>query len=204
MNKRKTWNRGILFVVSAPSGTGKTTVVSEYLKNARGIGKTVSHTTRLLRRGERNGRDYHFVTEKHFLEMIREGRFLEWTSVYGHLYGTTKTTVKRGLAKGDLILVIEGKGGRAIRRAFRNSVSIAILPPSLADLKKRILRRTGRKTAEAARRLRACRKEVRAVTWYDYVIVNDRVGRAACALATIVDAERHKLSRRPDLLKPFL
>ncbi|MFH1018005.1 MAG: guanylate kinase [Pseudomonadota bacterium] len=204
MNKPRTSNKGILFVVSAPSGAGKTTVVTDYLKSARGISKTISHTTRLPRRGEKNGRDYHFVSGRTFRSMIRRSAFLEWTTVYGHYYGTSVATVRQRTRKGDVVLVIEGRGGRAIRKKFVNAVFILILPPSLADLKKRIFGRSGKVTQEGIRRLGVAKKEVRAVTWYDYVIVNDRLSRAVRDLSAIIEAERHKLSRHANLLKPFV
>jgi guanylate kinase len=203
VNKPRTLNSGILFVVSAPSGTGKTTVVTDYLKGARGIARTVSHTTRSPRPGESKGVDYHFVNEARFRRMIREGRFVEWAEVYGKLYGTSWKAIRHAVRSGDVILVIDGQGGRSIRKRFTNAVFVVILPPSLAVLRKRIFGRSGRSNADALRRLRAAKKEATGLAWYDYVIVNDRLPKSVRELSAIVDAERRRLARHPSILKPF-
>jgi guanylate kinase len=196
VSRSRTSNRGRLFVVSAPSGTGKTTVVREVLRRDRKLYKTVSHTSRPPRPGERSGRDYHFVPAARFERMIREGAFVEWTKVYGNYYGTSRRTLEEGLRKGrDLVLVIEGKGGRAIRRLYPGAVFVRIVPPSMAELRKRLTLRCPGDPADLARRLASARRELKRLSWYPYRIVNDRLPEAVAALRGLVRLERMRPCR---------
>ncbi|HLG19327.1 MAG TPA: guanylate kinase [Bdellovibrionota bacterium] len=189
-------------MVSAPSGAGKTTLVKRLLRKDRRIHKTISHTTRSPRSGERDGRDYFFISKTVFQRMISKKSFVEWARVYGDLYGTSKRTIDGILRKGkDAVLVIEAQGARSIRKKFRNAVFILIVPPSLLELKRRISRRGGEGVTEMKRRLRAAKSEIRAMRWYDYVVVNERIHNAVTDLHIIIQAERLELARRRSLIQ---
>jgi guanylate kinase len=204
-NRRRTSSKGVLFVVSAPSGAGKTTLVSALLRHDRKLTRTVSHTTRPPRRGEKSGRDYFFVSRSRFDEMIRRGAFVEWATAYGSRYGTSRKVVETPLRKGqDVVLVIESHGGRAIHRLYPGSVRILILPPDLATLRKRLTKRSGGDRTSLLRRLREARSEVRAMSHYDYVVVNDRLSEAVENLRGIVLAERARMKRRSEVVRTFL
>lgn len=196
---------GILFVVSAPSGAGKTTLVQRLLRKDRALSKTVSHTTRKPRPGEKNGRDYYFVSRKRFDGMLRKNAFVEWARVYRERYGTSRMAIEKALKRGkDAVLVIESKGGRAIHRLYPNSVRILVLPPDLATLKRRLRERVGKGEKSLQLRIRAAQKEVRSLAGYDYLVVNDRLGEAVKELEAIFAAERRKMSRKTSILRKFL
>src|SRR5262249_46911976 len=140
-----------------------------------------------------------------FRQMTARRAFVEWARVYGQSYGTSKKTLKRGLSRGrDLVLVIESHGARAIRKSFSRAVFVLILPPSLTELKRRIVRRRGMPSGVVNARLSGARREIRALSWYDYVVVNDRVSKAAKELAAIVKAERLKGLQNRILAKRLL
>jgi guanylate kinase len=205
VSRRKTSNNRILFVVSAPSGAGKTTLVAKLLRKDRALQKTVSHTTRSPRRGEKNGRDYFFVTRKRFEEMKRRGDFVEWAKAYGVLYGTSRKTIENALGRGkDVVLVIESHGGRAIHRLYPDSVRILVLPPDVATLRKRLRGRRGEDGTSLSTRIRAAQNEVRSLAEYDYLVVNDRLERGVEDLRAIIEAERHRMGRCEGVLRKFL
>ncbi len=196
MSKPKISNSGNLFVVSAPSGAGKTTVVRRLLKRDRKLRRTVSHTTRSPRPGERNGREYFFVSKTAFRRLIRQRGFVEWAKVYGNYYGTSKSTIRNCLSKGhDVVLIIEQKGARAIRRQFKNAVFILVLPPRLNDLKQRMTKRRGTPASELVKRLRAARREISSMRWYTHTVINDRIPKAVASLAKIIQSEREIKNR---------
>ncbi|MFH1263705.1 MAG: guanylate kinase [Pseudomonadota bacterium] len=203
-NRRRTSSRGILFVVSAPSGAGKTTLVVNLLRRDRRLVRTVSHTTRAPRAVEKNGQDYSFVSCARFEKMIRQKAFLEWAKAYGDRYGTSRQAVEKPLRAGkDLVLVIESHGGRAIRRLFPDAVLILVLPPDLATLRKR-LRGREKDRSSLARRIRVAQSEVRSLRGYDYLVINDRVAEGVRQLEAIVSAERRKISRNEEVIGRFL
>ena len=186
--------RGQLFVVSAPSGTGKTTVVERLVQVVPELALSRSYTSRAAREGEANGVDYNFVTRSRFEEMIAAEEFLEWADVFGNLYGTCATDTERVLAMGrDLVLVIDVQGARQVRQRYRGTVGVFVMPPSFEVLEQRLRGRS--KDAEEAmqRRLRTARNEVAAFLEYDYVIVNDELEACVDRLRAIVLAERAKL-----------
>ena len=186
--------RGQLFVVSAPSGTGKTTVVERLVQVVPDLALSRSYTSRAARRGESDGVDYNFVTRARFEEMIAAEEFLEWADVFGNLYGTCATDTERYLAEGgDLVLVVDVQGARQVRQRYGNTVGIFVMPPSFAILEQRLRGRS--KDAEEAmqRRLATARNEVAAFVEYDYVIVNDELDACVDRLRAIVLAERAKL-----------
>jgi guanylate kinase len=186
--------RGLLFVVSAPSGTGKTTVVERLMPQLPDLALSRSYTSRPARAGETDGVDYNFITRARFEAMIAADEFLEWADVFGNLYGTCATDVEGELARGcDVILVIDVQGARQVRLRYANTVGVFVLPPSFDVLEQR-LRGRSKDTEEAMqRRLRTARNEVAAFAEYDYVIVNDELDGCVERLKAIVLAERSRL-----------
>jgi guanylate kinase len=186
--------RGRLFVVSAPSGAGKTTVVERLIQEMPGVRRSRSYTSRRARPGETDGVDYHFVSRDRFEAMVAGGQFLEWAEYSGHLYGTAVVDTERDLEAGtDLVLVIEVQGARQVRRHRRSSVLVFLLPPSAEALEHRLRRRGEDTDAQIRRRLDVAREEVQAVSEYDYVVVNDEIEAAVGRLRAIIVAERAKL-----------
>jgi guanylate kinase len=186
--------RGLLFVVSAPSGTGKTTVVERLVHLLPDLALSRSYTSRQARPGEADGVDYNFVSRARFEEMVAADQFLEWADVFGNLYGTCATDAEHELGRGrDLVLVIDVQGARQVRQRCRDTVGVFVMPPSFAVLEQR-LRGRSKDTEEAMqRRLQTARDEVAAFTEYDYVIVNDALDACVERLRAIVLAERTRL-----------
>ena len=186
---------GNLYVVAAPSGAGKTTLVRLLLEQEAGVSLSVSFTTRPPRPGEQDGRDYHFVDATAFRAMIARQEFLEWAEVHGNLYGTSKTWISERLASGnDVLLEIDWQGARQVRSLFPGAIGIFILPPSLEELTRRL---TGRGTDSAdviARRLAAAEAEMRHAGEFDYVIINDILEQALDDLRAVVRASRLTLA----------
>jgi len=188
---------GILFIISSPSGGGKTSLVRALLEAEPEVRLSVSYTTRAARPGEVDGRDYHFVTPPVFERMLEAGEFLESAVIYGNRYGTSQKWIERERAEGhDVLLEIDWQGAQQVRRLMRQVMSIFILPPSPEVLESR-LRERGQDSEEVvARRLAAARHEIAHVSEYEYVIINDDFNRAAQDLRSIIRAERLKLSRQ--------
>jgi guanylate kinase len=182
---------GNLFVVVAPSGAGKTTLVTELLKREPNIKLSMSYTTRAPREGEVDGVDYHFVTREKFEKMIEAGEFLEHANVYGNYYGTSRKWIERELAGDhDVLLEIDWQGAKQLRTLFAHMVGIFILPPSLAELRKRLVSR-GKDSREAIeRRMASAREEISHVLEFEYIIVNERFEGALSDLISIVHATR--------------
>lgn len=186
--------RGLLFVVSAPSGTGKTTLVEQLVRTVPALHLSRSYTSRSARAGECDGVDYNFVTRSRFEEMVHRGEFLEWADVFGNLYGTRRADTETLLAAGeDVVLVIDVQGARQVRRTGAPTISVFVLPPSFDVLERRLRGRC--KDAEDAirRRLVTARDEVAAFSEYDYVVVNDEFEACVERLRGIVAAERARL-----------
>jgi len=185
--------QGILFVVSAPSGAGKTSLCQELVSQVPELRYSVSYTTRKPRPTEIADRHYRFVEEAAFRDMIKEGAFLEWAEVYGHLYGTPRAPLKEWIAQGiDVLLDIDTQGALQIRRHEPDAVSIYILPPSLEVLRRRLEDRKGDAPDEIARRLKKARDEVKNYRDYTYVIINEDFKSAVRQLEAIVLAERSR------------
>ena len=186
--------RGLLFVVSAPSGTGKTTVVERLVHVLPDLALSRSYTSRTARPGETDGVDYNFVSRARFEAMVAADAFLEWADVFGNFYGTCVPDAERDLSQGrDLVLVIDVQGARQVRQRCRDTVGVFVMPPSFAVLEQR-LRGRSKDTEEAMqRRLQTARAEVAAFTEYDYVIVNDALEACVDRLRAIVIAERTRL-----------
>lgn len=184
---------GTLFVVAAPSGAGKSTLVNALLERDPAISLSVSHTTRPPRVGEEYGRHYYFVGRDAFEQEVAEGIFLEHAEVHGNLYGTSRTAVEGLLAQGrDVLLEIDWQGAEQIRRSKPDCVSVFILPPSRAELERR-LRGRGSDSAEVIeRRLRNSRGEIAHAHEFDYILINDRFEQALADLQAIVRAVRQR------------
>jgi guanylate kinase len=188
---------GVLFIVSSPSGGGKTSLVKTLLEAEPQLRLSVSYTTRPPRPGETDGRDYHFVTASVFERMLEAGEFLESAVIYGNCYGTSQKLIEREQAQGhDVVLEIDWQGAQQIRRVMRQVVSVFILPPSPEVLEARLRARGQDSEDVVARRLASAREEISHVSEYEYVIINDDFNRAAQDLRSIIRAERVKLARQ--------
>ncbi len=196
---------GILFVISAPSGAGKTTLAHLTVKNVPGVIQSVSHTTRQMRQGESEGASYHFVAREKFLEMVEAGGFIEWVELHGEYYGTSYDTIMHARKeRRDLILVIDVHGAAKLRQKYHDTVLIFIFPPSLKALEDRLSKRGTELQESIERRIDEAKREIWASFNYDYLVINDKIEDAAGEIAHIIRAERCRLYRRarffPDLL----
>ena len=190
---------GKLFVVSAPSGTGKTTLLRRVMAQLPGLSFSVSHTTRSPRPGEVNGVDYHFVTKAEFLEMVGQGHFIEHAEVHANLYGTSRKTIELQRSSGvDVILDIDVQGAAILRRSGQLAAThIFIAPPSIAELEKRLRGRATENEEMVHIRLNNARVELQEMSEYEYLVVNDRLEETVNVLSSIIIAERAKGQRFP-------
>ena len=188
---------GNLFIISAPSGAGKTSLVHALLDINPHIDLSVSYTTRAPRVGEQAGKDYHFVSRETFLEMAKRGEFLESAEVYGNLYGTSQTWISQETAKGrDLLLEIDWQGAAQVRRLFPDCISIFILPPSLTALEQRLKGRGKDNDAVISKRMAAVREDVAHIAEFDYVIINDNLDEALRELNAVVLSARLRCAKQ--------
>ena len=186
---------GDLYILTAPSGAGKTTLVRLLLANDSDIRVSISHCTRAPRLGERDGVEYHFVGVPDFLEKVRKGDFLEWAEVHGNYYGTSRSGIEAALLAGqDVLLEIDWQGAQQVRELFPTAISVFLLPPSLAELEYRLCARATDTAETIARRVAAAREEMRHVVEFDYVIINDELQRALHDLLAVVRATRLRYS----------
>jgi len=186
--------RGLLFIVSAPSGTGKTTLVERLVQQVPNLCLSRSYTSRSARSGEQDGVDYNFISRPRFEEMVRKGDFLEWADVFGNYYGTCAADTERCLSGGqDLVLVIDVQGARQVRTSGIESIGIFVLPPTAAILEQRLRGRSKDSDEEIRRRLDAATREVGEFATYEYVVVNDELDAAVERLRAIVLAERARV-----------
>ena len=191
MSNRK---RGLLFIVSAPSGTGKTTLAERLVQMVPNLCLSRSYTSRGARPGEQDGVDYNFISRERFEEMARRGEFLEWADVFGNYYGTCADDTERCLAGGqDLVLVIDVQGARQVRGSGIESIGVFVLPPSAATLEQRLRGRSKDSEEEIRKRLDAACREVTEFATYEYVVVNDELDGAVERLRAIVQAERSRV-----------
>jgi guanylate kinase len=187
---------GVLFVISAPSGAGKTTLCKEIIDIFPDLRHSVSYTTRTPRPGEVHGRDYFFVGQDEFSRMVATGEFAEWAEVHGNLYGTSLSTLKQCRSQGiDLILDIDCQGAQQLKGRFDGGVYIFILPPSIAELRRRLDGRSSDTEEVIERRINNAAAEIREARWYDYIIVNDRFTEAVLQLKSVLIAEQCRSSR---------
>lgn len=188
--------RGALFILSAPSGGGKTTLAQAIIARTPGVTRVLTYTTRPPRLGEQDGRDYHFISSGEFEQRREGGEFLEWASVHGYLYGTSHQDVAGLRDQGlDVLLVIDYQGAASLRKQEVDALSIFILPPSMEELEQRLRQRNSEDEAELRRRLAVARQEMAQYRFYDYIIVNDDLGGATANLRAIILAERCRLGR---------
>ncbi|MCX5847430.1 MAG: guanylate kinase [Deltaproteobacteria bacterium] len=192
-------------VVSAPSGTGKTSILREVLKMCPNMLFSVSYTTRLPRPGEEDGKDYYFISDEAFRDRITQGEFAEWEEYSGNLYGTSAKTMKAFLEKGlDLILDVETRGAKALKNKYSGGVFVFILPPSIGELKKRLNKRGFESEQMMNKRTDKALDEIKESIWYDYVIFNDRIETAIDTLRAIYVAEKSRRERSANKIKCFL
>jgi guanylate kinase len=194
----------MLFVVSGPSGCGKSTLIARVRRDLPDLEFSVSHTTREPRPSETDGVDYRFVPKKTFERMVRERRFVEWARVHGHLYGTSKAELERKARRADVILDIDVQGARQVRKKMPRAIMIFVMPPVFAELRRRLQRRREDSPEDIARRLRDAAAEVRAYAGFDYVVVNDDLGKAAAELKSVIVAARRRPSAMTGTLRPVL
>jgi len=192
---------GILFILSAPSGAGKTSILNELLARQQELRPSVSYTTRPMRSGERDGTDYHFVTRVRFDRMVEEGAFAEWAEVHGNRYGTARSTLQQASAEGcDILLDIDVQGAAQLRASGLAGVFIFILPPTMAALRQRLSGRNTDSTEVIERRMLNAVSEIREAVNFDYVVVNDDLERAVATVQAIVVAEKSRKKRVLDRL----
>ena len=188
--------RGQLFIVSAPSGTGKTTLVERLVQCVPDLRMSRSYTSRPARVGEQDGVDYNFITRERFELMVREGQFLEWADVFGNCYGTCAADTDAMLARGeDVVLVIDVQGARQVRSRGIETIGIFVLPPSAKVLEQRLRGRSKDSEEQVRRRLEVASAEVDEYSQYEYVVVNDDIEAAVSRLQSIVGAERARVKR---------
>jgi len=197
---------GCLIIVSAPSGSGKTSLLERVLREIEGVRFSISHTTRQPREGEQSGKEYFFVSPGEFDRMIERGEFLEYANVYGsNQYGTSSAFVQKVLEAGqDVVLDIDVQGARQIRRKRPDAVLVFVLPPAYHALEERLRRRNLDSPQVIENRLRAARDEIDKVSEYDYVVVNDDIERSVAELKSIILAERCRRQGRDCSGEPFV
>ena len=194
--------RGLMFILSSPSGAGKTTIARMLLEEDPGISLSVSATTRPMRAGEVEGVDYHFVDQAEFERMVAAGEFFEWAHVFGHSYGTPKAHIKQGLRDGrDFLFDVDWQGTQQLyQKAERDVVRVFILPPSLAELKRRLVARATDPAEVIASRMARAQAEISHWDGYDYVVINDEVGACFSKVKQILAAERLSRARQTGLI----
>jgi guanylate kinase len=196
---------GKLFILSAPSGTGKTSLTKSLLRKDINLWLSISYTSRLMRPSEVEGHDYFFVERNVFEQMLGDGEFIESAEIYGNLYGTSQKWINEAISSGkDILLEIDGQGARQVRKIFSDVVSIFVLPPSLEVLENRLKDRNQDSKEVIAKRMAAAKEEISHVSEYDYVIINDNIDIALRDLVSVVQSERLRapaqLARYHDLV----
>ncbi|KAF0220644.1 MAG: guanylate [Geobacteraceae bacterium] len=187
---------GIIFIISAPSGAGKTTLCKEVIDIFRNLRHSVSYTTRQARPGEVHGRDYFFVSPDEFQRMTAAGEFAEWAEVHGNLYGTAVKTLEEYRKSGvDVILDIDCQGAHQLKERYQGGVFIFILPPSFKELRRRLDNRNSDSVEVIERRIECAAAEIKESRWYDYIIVNDVFSKAVEELKSVLIAERCRTRR---------
>jgi guanylate kinase len=196
-----------IFVLSGPSGVGKSTLAEKLLTDLDRLKKTISFTTRIKRASEIDGVDYHFIDEPEFKKMVENNEFIEWIQVYNNYYGTAISTLKKMLVKTDILMVIEMNGAKNIKKYFpHNAILIYMLPPSLDELEKRLFNRgcnTSKK--DITKRLSSAKDEIKRLTspiaFYDYAVINDEFSRCFDKISSIIIASRSRLTHMTDYIE---
>ncbi|MCF8128958.1 MAG: guanylate kinase [Deltaproteobacteria bacterium] len=191
--------RGQIFVFSAPSGAGKSTIAEALIERFDSLAYSISHTSRPPRGDEQDGVDYHFVNRNTFKEMIEKNAFLEWAQVHGHLYGTSLEAVKRQMSAGsDILMDVDVQGGRNVKNRFPDAVLIFLLPPSLKILEKRLKARGTDDLVVIQKRMAQASEEIKNCSWYDYIVINDDLEKAILEAQSIILSTRCRRERRMD------
>jgi guanylate kinase len=197
--------RANVYIVSAPSGSGKTTLLQTLLRTFQDLKFSVSHTTRQPRTGERNGVDYFFTDRAKFLEMVNRGEFLEWAEYYGQLYGTSRAFVEQNLEAGiDVVLDIDVDGARQVKARIHEATAVFILPPSFAELERRLRSRRLESDEAIHRRLEIAKSEIPYYRDYDYIVVNDILDNSIKTLEAIVRATRARSTRQQSKIEEII
>ena len=203
MSSKQAPTEGIFVAVTGPSGSGKTSVCKALLGMFPRLRFSVSLTTRPPRPSEVDGEDYHFVSEAEFRERIRRGDLIEWAENYGHLYGTSRKAMEEALKGHDLLLDVDTRGARALKKAWPGGIFVFIVPPSIEELERR-LRARGSETEETIRRrFDNAIREIREIVWYDYIILNDELDAAIDRLRAVYLAATCRRERMMEKIKPF-
>lgn len=187
-------------IISAPSGGGKTSIVSRLLEDGK-LSRVITATTRAPRKGEKNGKDYHFWSEKQFENAVKKDEMAEWAKVHVNYYGIPKSSLDKLIKRGKHpVLVIDVQGAKTVKKIYKNAVSIFITPPSFAELKKRISARNDG-TTDVKARLESAKKELKCIKNYDYLVINDVFEQAVADCRAIIQAERLKVKRQKNFNK---
>lgn len=194
----------LLMIVSSPSGAGKTTLTGRLRREISDIAFSVSHTTRQPRHTEKDGREYHFVTQERFQRSIRQGEFLEWAHVHGNLYGTSVTEIDRAVGRRGLLFDVDHQGARQIKSVRPDAIAVFILPPNLPTLLERLRGRESESEEVVQRRYRVAQEEIAHYGLFDYVIVNDKLEDAAQQMVAIFRAEECRRNRQAMLAEELL
>ncbi len=197
--------QGLFLVVSAPSGAGKSSICQKMLELCPQLNFSISYTTRSPRPGEQDGKDYYFVSREKFLNRVGRGEFVEWVENFGNLYGTSRKAMEKYIKKGkDLLLDVEPRGAKKIKKVFKKGIFVFILPPSRADLMKRLKRR-GHESKEVIKtRLAQAESELKEISWYDYVIFNKDLDKAVEELKSIYIAEKCRKENLAKEIEAFM
>lgn len=196
---------GGIYIITGPSGTGKTTLLTRLVDEDACLFFSVSHTTRQPRQGEKNGRDYHFVAEAPFRELVRQGAFLEWAEVHHHLYGTTRESVENSIQNGlDVLLDIDVAGAAQVRQRLPAAISIFLLPPDYPTLAARLKKRAKNTPTSIQKRLFNARAEILQAPKYDYVLVNDHLESCYQKLKMLIEAQRCRSSRNQIMIRKII
>ncbi|GAB1401729.1 guanylate kinase [Elusimicrobiota bacterium] len=192
MNKKN----GMIIIVSAPSGAGKTSICDAVIRDDKNIIYSVSTTTRKPRKGEKDGREYLFVDEKKFKQDIKNGKFIEWARVHGNYYGTAKAVLQNVLSKGkDVLLDIDVQGALSIKKKYKDALMLFIMTPTLKELKKRLIKRNKDSKETINIRIENAKKEIKYVNSYDYLILNDKLKKSINDVKAVIKAERLSIKR---------
>lgn len=192
----------MLFVLSAPSGTGKSTISKKLLSCNKGLHYCVSYTTRVPRKGEVRGKDYHFVSKEEFERMIKEERLVEWTYIYGNYYGTGKKELEEALLKGDVLLDLDVNGALKIKEKY-DAVLIFLLPPTPSELQRRLKRRSTEDASVINERFSAAKEQIMHAEAFDYCVVNESLKKTVKTILSIIEAESQRTARQQKILNAF-
>ncbi len=193
-------NKGMIIIVSAPSGAGKTSICDALVKNDKNIVYSVSTTTRAPRKGEKNGREYFFVDDSSFKSMISKNKFVEWAKVHDHFYGTSRKVLEQTINKGkDILLDIDVQGAIKIRKQYKDALMIFITTPTLKILKERLIKRNKDSLDVIKKRLENAKKELTYLPKYDYLILNDKLDKSIENVKSVICAERLSIKRNKNI-----